>query len=136
MICRLEYMETFDFNDFHKLPGVVPEGETTPVYDEYPIVINPDYDPSINVLVVQDGSLGKYLGHLVVEFDENGHITHWDGNPDLLDAKVEEGKKRRVKNISEQVIVLCEVILVRLKNAHHAQCMSLFTDFLQKFGGA
>ena len=54
----------------------------------YPTVVNsPSGDP---VLVVSDGSFGKYLGRLDVTFDENGVPTAWEGEPILLDASVPE----------------------------------------------
>ncbi|KAJ8023892.1 5'-nucleotidase [Holothuria leucospilota] len=78
------HSDTFLYN------GEVPPGEITPVYDSYPIVINPDYDPALNILVVQDGSFGKYLGDLQVTFDDAGNVNGWSGNPILLDNTVKE----------------------------------------------
>ena len=42
-------------------------------------------------LVVQDFAFGKYMGFLEVEFDDDGKVVSWGGNPILLDASVEEG---------------------------------------------
>ncbi len=54
----------------------------------YPTVVNsPSGDP---VLIVSDGSFGKYLGRLDVTFDDNGVATSWEGEPILLDASVPE----------------------------------------------
>ncbi|XP_077977813.1 5'-nucleotidase-like [Glandiceps talaboti] len=57
---------------------------------DYPMVINPDHDPTKNVLVVQSYAYGKYLGELKATFDDNGDITDWGGNPILLDDSVVE----------------------------------------------
>ena len=38
--------------------------------------------------VVQAGAYGKYLGKLVVEFDEDGHLLSATGEPILLDASI------------------------------------------------
>ena len=50
-------------------------------YDNYPIVVNPVHDPSATVLVVQDYTFGKYLGRLDVEFDDEGRVVSFAGNP-------------------------------------------------------
>ena len=65
-------------------------------YDTYPIVVNPDHDPSAKVLVVQDYTFGKYLGRLDVEFDDEGKIVSYSGNPILLDNSVEQGKFKKI----------------------------------------
>lgn len=41
-------------------------------------------------LVVQDYAYGKYLGFLQVNFDNNGLIDNWNGNPILIDHTFEE----------------------------------------------
>ena len=68
----------------------------TPPSDEepkgpYPTVIT---NPSgSETLVVQDFTWGKYLGQLNVEFDGNGDVVSYTGNPILLDSSVAEGKR-------------------------------------------
>ena len=42
------------------------------------------------VLVVQAGSFGKYVGYLKVNFDNNGRVTFWFGNPVLMDSSIPE----------------------------------------------
>jgi len=52
----------------------------------YPTVVaSPSGDP---VLVVQAEAYGKYLGQLVVTFDDDGDILSWEGAPVLVDASV------------------------------------------------
>ncbi|GFU12179.1 protein 5NUC [Includes: UDP-sugar hydrolase [Nephila pilipes] len=41
-------------------------------------------------LVVQDFAFAKYLGFLEVQFDNEGKISSWQGNPILLDSSVPE----------------------------------------------
>ena len=38
--------------------------------------------------MVQAFAYGKYLGNLTVDFDDNGDLTSWSGNPILLDNSV------------------------------------------------
>ena len=38
--------------------------------------------------MVQAFAYGKYLGNLTVDFDDNGELTSWSGNPILLDNSV------------------------------------------------
>ncbi|PIK56976.1 putative 5'-nucleotidase-like [Apostichopus japonicus] len=73
--------------DFAK-PGEAPATHTP--YGEYPLVIRPDDDPSRTVLVVQAYAYGIYLGHLSVSFDNNGEVESYNGNPILLDSRIEK----------------------------------------------
>ncbi|XP_035217961.1 snake venom 5'-nucleotidase-like [Stegodyphus dumicola] len=54
----------------------------------YPVVVERE-DGSL-ALVVQDFAFGKYMGYLQVEFDNQGRIQNWGGNPMLLNASVPE----------------------------------------------
>lgn len=63
--------------------------EETPLGD-YPIVI--EHESGGKTLVVQAFAYGKYLGKLDVEFDEDGNLKSYDGEPILLDSSVSEGK--------------------------------------------
>ena len=38
--------------------------------------------------MVQAFAYGKYLGNLTADFDDNGDLTSWSGNPKLLDYSV------------------------------------------------
>ena len=38
--------------------------------------------------MVQAFAYGKYLGNLTADFDDNGDLTSWSGNPKLLDNSV------------------------------------------------
>ena len=66
------------------LLGAPPSTETP--YDKYPIVVG--QGGNSKALVVQDFAYGKYLGHLKVEFDADGHVTSWSGNPILLNSSI------------------------------------------------
>ena len=87
--------------------GTAPSFEVP--YDTYPIVVNPDHDPSAKVLVVQDYTFGKYLGRLDVEFDVEGKIVSYSGNPILLDDSVEQGKLKTKQSkqtkTSKQIVI-------------------------------
>lgn len=54
----------------------------------YPTVV--DSPSGAPVLIVHDGSYGKYLGNLEVTFDADGVPTSWQGDPILLDNSVAE----------------------------------------------
>ncbi|XP_067049107.1 5'-nucleotidase-like isoform X2 [Acropora muricata] len=66
--------------------GPPPSTETP--YGKYPLVIEQGGNPNAKALVVQAFKYGKYLGHLKVEFDADGHVTSWSGNPILLDSSI------------------------------------------------
>ncbi|XP_068698294.1 snake venom 5'-nucleotidase-like isoform X1 [Montipora foliosa] len=68
--------------------GTSPSSETP--YGPYPLVISKDGNPESKALVVQDFAYGKYLGRLKVEFDDNGRVISWSGNPILLDSKIQK----------------------------------------------
>uniref|UniRef100_A0A5S6Q8B7 5'-nucleotidase n=1 Tax=Trichuris muris TaxID=70415 RepID=A0A5S6Q8B7_TRIMR len=53
----------------------------------YPEVYNNSGEPC---LVVSDYAFGKYLGHLKVQFDDDGRAVTWGGNPILLDNNFPE----------------------------------------------
>ena len=44
------------------------------------------------VPVVQAYAYAKYLGHLVLTFDEGGKLINYDGNPILLKQDLPQGK--------------------------------------------
>lgn len=54
----------------------------------YPQVI--DHPNGDKTLVVQAFAFGKYLGKLNLVFDDEGKITSFDGNPILMDKKIEK----------------------------------------------
>ena len=58
-------------------------------YGKYPLEMRSKSNPlSKKVLVVQAFAYGKYLGNLTADFDDNGDLTSWSGNPKLLDNSV------------------------------------------------
>ncbi|XP_075537229.1 protein 5NUC-like [Dermacentor variabilis] len=61
----------------------VPEGD-------YPTIVN--RSDGSRGLVVQDYWFGKFLGFLQVNFDNEGQIVNWTGNPILLNNSVEEDR--------------------------------------------
>jgi 5'-nucleotidase len=64
--------------------GNDPPGPDRP-QDEYPIVVK---NNEHTVLIVQASAYTKYLGDIVVYFDEVGEIDSWDGAPIYLDSSV------------------------------------------------
>ncbi|CAO1441184.1 unnamed protein product [Diamesa serratosioi] len=65
--------------------GSVVPGPDTPA-DTYPIVTNqPD---GHKVLIVQASAYTKYLGDLIVFFDEQGEIQEWQGNTIFMDNTI------------------------------------------------
>uniref|UniRef100_V5H262 5'-nucleotidase n=1 Tax=Ixodes ricinus TaxID=34613 RepID=V5H262_IXORI len=87
------------------------------VEGEYPTIVTRD---SGKALVVQDYWAGKYLGHLQLEFDKDGNLKNWSGNPILMDnttaedtemACVLDSYKEVVDNASKEYIGLTKVKL-------------------------
>lgn len=80
-------------------------------YGPYPLVITLDSDPDGKVLVVQDYKYGKYLGRLNVEFDGDGKLTSWNGNPRILDNSVAKDPtiEREVQEMKAKVTELVDV---------------------------
>uniref|UniRef100_A0A182YAL5 Apyrase n=1 Tax=Anopheles stephensi TaxID=30069 RepID=A0A182YAL5_ANOST len=52
---------------------------------EYPFVV--EQASGRRVLIVQAGSFTKYVGHLLVYFDESGEAVRWEGNTDYLSGQ-------------------------------------------------
>ena len=63
------------------------------------------------MLVVQEFAYGKYLGNLKVDFDDNGHVTSWSGNPILLNSSVPKDPTilQQVQQMKGEVTKLSEV---------------------------
>lgn len=76
----------FEFNN-RSISGDPPSVEQP--QGPYPFIVT--REDGSQALVVQDFAFGKYMGHLEVQFDDDGKLTSWRGNPVLLDATVEEG---------------------------------------------
>ena len=89
--------------------GKPPSTETP--YGPYPLVITPDSNPESKVLVVQAFAYGKYLGHLKVDFDDNGHVTSWTGNPIILNKSVPKDPTilQQIQQMKGEVTKLSEV---------------------------
>lgn len=65
-----------------------PPSNDIPV-DKYPVVIT--HKDGSKTLVVQAFCFGKYLGKLDVEFDNEGNVAQFSGNPILLSQNIPEG---------------------------------------------
>ena len=80
-------------------------------YGPYPLVITPDSNPDAKVLVVQDFAYGKYLGKLKVDFDADGEVVKWSGNPILLDNSVQKDPAvlQQVQEMKNEVSKVSEV---------------------------
>jgi 5'-nucleotidase len=61
------------------------------------------------VPIVQAGAYGKYLGHLVLEFDDDGEVISATGDPIVLDASVEPDPEVQ-KQVDEMVAPIEEVM--------------------------
>ncbi|KAM7307455.1 protein 5NUC [Ixodes scapularis] len=109
----------------------------------YPTIVNKT--SKRHGLVVQDYWAGKYLGHLELEFNHNGSLKSWSGNPILLDnttkedtemACVLDSYKEVVENASKEYIGLTKVKLeasdkvCRIKECNTA---NLITDAFLAF---
>ncbi|CAN7981922.1 unnamed protein product [Ixodes pacificus] len=109
----------------------------------YPTIVNKKSKK--RGLVVQDYWAGKYLGHLELEFNNNGSLKTWSGNPILLDnttkedtemACVLDSYKEVVENASKEYIGLTKVKLeasdkvCRIKECNTA---NLITDAFLAF---
>ena len=90
-------------------PGKPPSIEIP--YGPYPMVITPNSNPEGKVLVVQAYAFSKYLGNLTVDFDDNGDLTSWSGNPILLDNSVAQDPTvlRQVQDWKAEVTKVSEV---------------------------
>ena len=75
------------------------------------MVITPDSNPYAKVLVVQDFAYGKYLGRLKVDFDADGEVTKWSGNPILLDNSIQKDPAvlQQVQQMKNEVSKVSEV---------------------------
>uniref|UniRef100_A0A0K8R9T6 5'-nucleotidase n=1 Tax=Ixodes ricinus TaxID=34613 RepID=A0A0K8R9T6_IXORI len=96
-------------------------------------------------LVVQDYWAGKYLGHLQLQFEMDGKLRSWSGNPILMDNKTDEDPdmirmlepyKEIVHNASKEYIGITKVEL----EASHKVCrikecnaVNLITDAFLAF---
>ncbi len=44
------------------------------------------------VLVVQASAYTKFLGNLIVQFDDQGEVDTWEGQPMYMDADLRQGE--------------------------------------------
>lgn len=69
------------------------EGETAPgpdkVKDDYPAVV--ETEDGHRTLIVQASTRMKYVGDLVVYFDEEGRVAKWHGAPIFLHTDIPQG---------------------------------------------
>ncbi|KAM7307456.1 protein 5NUC [Ixodes scapularis] len=88
------------------------------VEGDYPTIVNKKSNRQ--GLVVQDYWAGKYLGHLELEFNNDGSLKNWSGNPILLDNTTKEDPdivcmlepyKEVVENASKEYIGITKVKL-------------------------
>lgn len=72
----------------HSLLFSGPQPSVEEVVDTYPSVVK---HGSHQTLVLQAYAFGKYLGLIDLEFDSNGNVHRFEGQPILLDHSVPEG---------------------------------------------
>jgi 5'-nucleotidase/UDP-sugar diphosphatase len=77
----------------------------------YPTLVN--NPEGVEVPVVTAYSYGKFLGDLVVTWDDDGNVTSADGAPILLDASVtaDEGYVARLAELEEPIAALMEEVI-------------------------
>lgn len=85
-----------------QIPGVIQPA------DEYPIVAVPRSGKNRKVLIVQALAFTKFIGHLSVYFDEDGHVKYYEGNPIYNSANIEkdaeiENELKRWRGELEQI---------------------------------
>lgn len=68
--------------------GNNPPGPDTPEYD-YPAVV--EHSDGHKVLIVQASAFAKYVGDLIVYFDEAGEPILWTGQPIFLGQEIQPG---------------------------------------------
>lgn len=77
----------------HTFMYTVKNGETPPgpdvARDKYPAVV--ESEDGHKVLIVQASAFMKYVGDLIVYFDQDGRVVTWEGNPVFLDTNIEQG---------------------------------------------
>lgn len=77
----------------HTFMYTVKDGETAPgpsrPADNYPAVV--ENDNGHKVLIVQASAYMKYVGDLVVYFDQDGRVVTWEGSPIYLDTHIKQG---------------------------------------------
>lgn len=67
-------------------------------------------------VVLQAYAFTKYLGNARLQFDQNGELVKWSGNPILLDQSIDEDESTRkeIAHWKTKVDVLAEVSIVKL----------------------
>lgn len=90
-----EFIDVIVGGHSHSLMYELDEDESAPgiseVADTYPAVVKQQKHHGRKVLIVQAGAFGRYVGDLVVDFDENGDVVDWKGNPIYLDSHLPKG---------------------------------------------
>ncbi|XP_031571054.1 snake venom 5'-nucleotidase-like [Actinia tenebrosa] len=81
----------------------------------YPVVVDSSSNPGQQVPVVQDYAFGLYLGRLEVEFNSEGKVTNWSGQPILLDNNVtmDANMLREINIMKKKVDEISEMKLGR-----------------------
>ena len=71
--------------------GPLPPNVKYPVRGPYPTV------RKNRVLVLQTNGYGRYLGRLDVDFDPNGDVVKWQGNPLLLNQTYAQDQALKIE---------------------------------------
>ena len=81
-------------------------------YGKYPLIVNPISNPSKQIPVVQDFTVGKYLGYLKLRFDDKGDLISYEGNPILLNGTYAQDPVilQKVQNMASTVTAFSEVL--------------------------
>jgi len=68
-----------------------PSPSIEPVRGPYPTLV--EHPSTTPTLVLQAYAFTKYLGHMKLQFDDNGGLTSWSGQPILLDSKFKKNPR-------------------------------------------
>lgn len=90
-----EYIDVIVGGHSHSFMYTEKDDEPVPgvehIQDTYPAVVVPKQHPDRKVLIVQAQAWSRFLGDLVVDFDNSGEVVGWKGNPIYLDSHFPEG---------------------------------------------
>merc|ERR1712156_488959 len=111
-----------------------PQPSSEKIVGPYPKVIQQENGKKVPV--VQAYAHTKYLGHLVLTFDQNGNLTHFDGNPILLSQNLPQDKNvlEELNRWREEVQEFSRVVLGTTKKvftgsrAHESSLGNFITD--------
>ena len=114
----------------HTFMYTVKNGETPPgpdkVQDEYPAVV--ESSSGHKVLIVQASAFMKYVGDLIVYFDQNGHVVTWEGNPIYLDTNIKQGNVFSIMNFTA-IKIAADSFLISIRSAYISRVCAMEKNY-------